>query len=382
MRGNAHQHENLVIGGGLAGAMVALRLASAGRDVLLLDKERDAHHKVCGEFLSPEAVEYLLMAGVDPVRLGASPIASVRLSVKRRIVQTCLPFRGLSVSRYVLDAALLSRAEAAGCQIRRGTPVQGLFRSGDGWVAQLADTAAVTARTVFLATGKHDLRGWARPPGKQNQLVGFKMHWRLRPEQTNALRGFMDLFLFKGGYGGLALVEGETANLCFVVRRSRLHQLGDWRRLLGALCEENVLVAERLTGAESLWERPLAISSIPYGYLEDSECEVWRVGDQAAVIPSFTGDGMAIALHSGALAAEMCKAGDAAEQYHRTLKQQVRSGMLIAGLLSRAMVSAAGRELAPLLIPFLPHPIGWIARSTRIPSCELRPAFAHNGPHS
>jgi len=51
--------ENLVIGGGPAGSMLALRLAGSGREVRLLEKEREPHHKVCGEFLSAEAVEYL-----------------------------------------------------------------------------------------------------------------------------------------------------------------------------------------------------------------------------------------------------------------------------------------------------------------------------------
>lgn len=38
--------DNLVIGGGLAGSMVATRLAAAGRNVTLLEKERAPHHKV------------------------------------------------------------------------------------------------------------------------------------------------------------------------------------------------------------------------------------------------------------------------------------------------------------------------------------------------
>ena len=66
--------DNLVIGGGLAGSMLAIRLAAAGRSVTLLEKERAAHHKVCGEFLSPEAVEYLRQAGVEPLALGAATI--------------------------------------------------------------------------------------------------------------------------------------------------------------------------------------------------------------------------------------------------------------------------------------------------------------------
>src|SRR3954470_16944716 len=171
--------DNLVIGGGLAGATTALRLAAAGRDVILLEKERAAHHKVCGEFLSPEAVEYLRQAGVDPVRLGAVAVTRLRFAAGEKLVETELPFRALSISRCVLDEALLERAADAGCEVRRGFTVQGLFQDAEGWIAQLSDGTTHRARNVFLATGKHDVHGWSRPPGRQNDLVGFKMHWRL-----------------------------------------------------------------------------------------------------------------------------------------------------------------------------------------------------------
>jgi len=374
MRASDRMRENLVIGGGLAGAMAALRLAAGGRDVMLLEKERGAHHKVCGEFLSPEAVEYLRQAGVDPMRLGGASVGRLRLSVKRRVVEAGLPFNALSLSRCALDEALLARAAEAGCDVRRGVTVQALCRSGAGWCAQLSNGTSRRAHNTFLATGKHDLRGWNRSAGRHGDLVGFKMHWRLSAAQTEALRGCMDLFLFEGGYGGLALVEGDTANLCVVVRRARLRKLAGWDPLLAALRDENATIAERLAGAAAVWDRPLAISSIPYGYLSEKKDGVWRVGDQAAVIPSFTGDGMAIAMHSGALAAEMFMAGCGPAQYQRVLNHQLKRSMWVATRLSRAMVSRSGRELAPFVISFLPQPIAWIARSTRIPEQALVPA--------
>ncbi len=360
--------DNLVIGGGLAGAMVGLRLAAAGRDVLLIEKERGTHHKVCGEFLSPEAVAYLRQAGVDSLRLGAAAISKLRVCAKGRVVETKLPFCALSVSRSVLDADLLERSAQSGCHVCAGVTVEALSRDGDSWTVRLSDGSVQRARTIFLANGKHDLRGWNRPPGRQGDLVGFKLHWRLKPDQTHALRGFMDLFLLEGGYGGLALVENETANLCLVVRRSRLRTLGGWNELLTRLREDNALIAQRLAGAEALWERPLAISSIPYGYLAKGDCGAWRVGDQAAVIPSFTGDGMAIALHSGALAADMYLAGASTAEYQRTLRAQLNRQMSLATMLSRAMVSAAGLQLAPSALAIAPRAISWIATSTRIPS--------------
>ena len=371
MNGGPSMRENLVIGAGLAGAMVALRLAAAGRDVLVLEKERDAHHKVCGEFLSPEAVTYLRQAGVDPLHLGATAITKLRISAKARVVEAKLPFCALSVSRSVLDTNLLARAQETGCDVRTGVTVEALSREGQGWTARLSDGTAQFGGNVFLATGKHDLRGWNRPPGRQGDLVGFKLHWRLSPDQTQALRGFMDLFLFDGGYGGIALVENDMANLCLVVRRSRLRILGGWNELLGRLREDNALIAQRLAGAASDWERPLAISSIPYGYLATGECGVWRVGDQAAVIPSFTGDGMAIALHSGALAVDMYLGGKSAAEYQHRLHAQLNRQMVLATALSRAMVSFAGRQLAPSALAMAPRAISWIATSTRIPPHAL-----------
>jgi flavin-dependent dehydrogenase len=363
--------DNLVIGGGLAGGMAALRLAEAGKSVMLMERERTAHHKVCGEFLSPEAVEYLREAGVDPMSLGAVPIDHLRLSARNKVREAPLPFRALSLSRCVLDAALLTRAANEGCIVRRGVAAARLTRNGGSWMAESTDGTIQPARTVFLATGKHDLRGWSRPAGVQCDLVGFKLHWSLNAAQTEALRGCMDLFLFSGGYGGLALVEKDAANLCLVVRRSRLRRLGGWPDVLAALREENALIGRRLAGARALWERPLAISSIPYGYIATRNTGAWCLGDQAAVIPSFTGDGMAIALHSGALAAQMCLDGGSADQHQRMLRAQLRKGMWLATWLSRAMVTTAGRELAPLALAVLPQATGWIARSTRIPHDAL-----------
>lgn len=366
--------EVLVIGGGLAGALAAMRLAEAGRDVLLLEKERGPHDKVCGEFLSAEAVGYLRAAGVDPLTLGAERIDRLRVSFGTSVAETALPFRGLSLSRRVLDETLLERARGAGVHLRRGVAVEALVRDEGTWTAELAGGERVAARTAILATGKHELRGWNRTESAasvQGDLLGFKMHWRLRPEQTSVLRGWMDLFLFPGGYGGLALVEDGVANLCLVVRRRNLRKSGGWATLLDSIRAADRLLGTRLSEAEPLWQRPLAISSIPYGYLAEPEQGLWRVGDQAAVIPSFTGDGMSIALHSGALAADMYLGGARAERYQLTLAASLRRGMQTASLLSRVAVTPAAQFVAPMGLRFFPEFMRWIAASTRIPDSAL-----------
>lgn len=363
--------ENLVIGGGPAGSMVALRLTEAGRPVTLIERERGPHHKVCGEFLSPEAGSYLGQVGIDLRELGARPIDRVRLHAGRTPRETPLPFRAMSLSRRTLDEALLEQAGKKGCDVRRGVQIESLTRTGELWRAGVRGAEPIWARTVFLATGKHEVGGWARGKGTQPDLIGFKMHWRLRSAQIDALHGAMELYLFPGGYGGMSLVEGDAATFCFVVHRSRLQKAGGWARVVQEIRRGNACVDERLEGAEALYEKPLAIAPIPYGYLANEDRGIWCVGDQAAVIPSFTGDGMSIALHSAALAAQMFLEGKSIADFIETLRAHLSKSMRLATFLSKLVLTGTGRRLSSHALRLVPGAMRWIASGTRIPQRAL-----------
>ena len=369
MRTSIH---DVVIGGGPAGSMLALRLAAAGREVALLEKQPGPHHKVCGEFLSAEALGYLLNIGIDPQVLGAHSIQRVCLHSGRKSAQAALPFHALSLSRRLLDEALLEKAKSAGCEIHRGAFVEKLHRTPDGFSIQLRVGPAIEAKNVFLATGKHDLADLSRTRGSHSDLVGFKMHWRLTPPAIETVQHTMELFLFRAGYGGLALIENDIANLCFVIHQRRMRALGGWPELLSAIRNETPAIDRILRNATPCWPRPLAISPIPYGYIARSSNGIWRVGDQAAVIPSFTGDGMSIALHSAELAANMYLAGKTPDEYLARLRTDLHSGIRFATILSRAMVTTTGRVSAPIALSLAPGLIARIAGKTRIPDCALK----------
>jgi flavin-dependent dehydrogenase len=379
--------EVLVIGGGLAGSAAAIALAKGGREVVLVEREARPQHKVCGEFLSREALAYLRVLGVDVGALGAVPISAVRLAgadgagergglsdyvprPKRGTlrlrsgqaagtptIEVALPFVAMSLTRLRLDEALLRLAVEAGVRVVHGCSVEGLEAVDGGWRARVSGRSEVglpassfESDAVFLATGKHDLRGWARPAGRQNDLVAFKMYWRLTAAQAAALDGHVELILYRGGYAGLQPVEEGAANLCCLIERGELQRLGGrWEKLLAAMLAQSAHLRERLQGAEALLERPLAVSAIPYGLVRERADGVWRLGDQAAVIPSFTGDGMSIALHTGLLAARMYLGGESAESFqqraHGELARQVGLATWVSrGLVERpALLGAAAR---------------------------------------
>jgi flavin-dependent dehydrogenase len=200
-------------------------------------------------------------------------------------------------------------------------------------------------------------------------LLGFKMYWHLRDPE--ALGGRVELHLFPGGYAGLEMVEGDRANLCLVVRKSAFSGLGGrWGSLLGHLHETCPGLAVRLSRAVPCAAKPLAVAAIPYGLVQEKSDGVWRLGDQAAVIPSFTGEGMAIALHSARLAADVFGSGRDPEVFQRRLARDVRGQVRRATLASQALVATfpqalAGRMLNPWLMRLLIRETR-IARGVRI----------------
>lgn len=362
--------EVLILGGGLAGASAALRLARAGIPVHLLERESGPHHNICGEFLSIEAQQDLARIGVCPVRLGAVPIDRVRVIRGRQRIEAALPFVAQGISRKRLDEALLEAAHRAGAEVQRGVRVIGLL---DGEVQTSA--GSLRARNLFVATGKHYVRG-IRPsssdarPSTGKDYVGFKMHWRIGPRVRAQLGGAIELVLFDGGYAGLQCVAGDILNLCLVVRRSRLAESGGhWAGLLAALLREPH-IASRIGDAEPRFTRPLTIANLPYGFVFDPadtlSDAVFRLGDQAALTAPLTGDGMAIALRSSALAVAALQAGTGAAEYHRQIREHVRRqvwrAMFFQGMTRMPLAS----RLALGLLGLWPALLGKIAGVTRL----------------
>jgi flavin-dependent dehydrogenase len=362
----------IVIGGGPAGAVAAMRLAAMGCEVIVLERAEGPVGKVCGEFLSHEAVSYITGLGVDLRALGAVDIESVRLCMGSVEAEVRLPFPAAGLSRRLLDEALLTRAIEEGAMVRRGMKVNSLSRYGSMWSARTASGFEFFGEDAFLATGKHDIRTHRRPEGGQDDLVAFKLHWRLAPSQAAELDGHVELALFRSGYAGLQPVEFGRANLCLVVRRRRLLELEQrWDRVLEALCSESPHLAKRLEGAEPCSPRPLAVSWIPYGYVCQEVDGLWRLGDQAVVIPSLVGDGMAIALHSAELAAAMYRCGGSPDEYQQRLGHDVRRQVGLAMILSRALVWRPSQVALTMLASVWPRLMAITAARTRIDDGDL-----------
>ena len=352
----------IIIGGGLAGGAAAARLAHLGAAPLLIERESAAHDKICGEFLSIEAAAHLAALGFDVARLGGARIDRVRLHSGRRSAEARLPFTATGLTRRSLDWALLEHAERLGAEVRRGTAVR-----------QIAGGAAVLAGghvsgRLLLATGKHELRGQPRDvAGTISDLIGFKQFFRASPALAASLAGTVAVTAFDGGYAGLQCIEGQRLNLCLLVDRHRFRDLGGtWDALFTMLIREPGL--EPLADAEALLPKPLTIAAVPYGFLARPRADdpIYRLGDQAAVIPSFCGDGMAMALHGGRLAADMVAAGAPAPEFQAKLRSDVARQVRLATSLQRLATSRVGRFALVAGLGAVPAALAALAKWTRV----------------
>lgn len=378
-----HRTEEVVIvGGGLAAASAACVLGRKGRSALLIERDAEPRHKVCGEFLSVEAQTYLAQLGIDLDGMGASRVSRLRLYHREKRTEAELPFLARGLSRKVLDEALLKKAASHGARVMRGVTVRSITIEEPGTRIDAGPFGTIQAETLFLASGKHDVRGVKRPAsGSINDLIGFKMHYRLSEPQRTALDGAIEVILFDEGYAGLQRIEDSLANLCLVVSQERFERADkSWHSLVEQLTRECPLLAHRLRDALAIFDKPLAIFQIPYGFVHRPDLAdpqgFFRLGDQIGVIPSFTGEGMSMALHSGHLAASMLLQGRASTDFHRQMASDIQCQVRLAFVLNKAARFGPGQTALFRLCRTWPSLMRQVAAFTRIRDGSTQRALA------
>jgi menaquinone-9 beta-reductase len=354
-----------IVGGGPAGAAAAITLARGGMAPQVIERTTGDHDTVCGGFLGWDALALLGRLGIDSAALGARPISRLRLVAGRQEVEAPLPYPAAGLSRRRLDAALLEVAAEAGAIVRRGIAV----RSADDRRVRLHDGEEIGCDALFLATGKHELRGLSRPLADRRAALAVGLRAALPPCPTRdeALAGTIELHLFDGGYAGLLLQEDGTANLCLSVSQQRLSAAGGPLPLLAELTRTHPILAERI--GRDMPEQVIAIAGVPYGWRARATAPgIFRIGDQGAVIASLAGDGVAMALAGGIDAAEalLMRGEDAAVRWQGDFRRHVGPQLAMAGALRFCAERPASRAALMALLRLVPGLTRPAAMLTRI----------------
>jgi flavin-dependent dehydrogenase len=290
-----------VVGAGPAGSTLAALLARRGYSVALIDRDTFPRDKLCGEFLSYDAMPIVDALGLrDELDAHAAPeITHCRIAGRHRNYEFDFPHPARGVSRMLLDDALFRRAVAAGSQAITGTASE-VTRDGVTF-----DGGTVRARVVAGAWGRwgrfDQQLGRAFVRDRSHRNFGFKRHYR-KPGGTGV--GTIELYSFKRSYLGVNDVEGGITNICGLVHADRLQGLkGRWDAFIETIRAEEQpledLYARHIPAQEGF------LSSEPVIFRSRSAVEegIFMIGDASGVIDPLTGNGMAMALQSALVAA-------------------------------------------------------------------------------
>lgn len=299
-------YDVIMVGGGLAGLSAAALLSKKGHRVLVLEKEYYPKHKVCGEYISMESKPFLERLGVPVSSMNLPGIKKLQVTdAAGRELNIPLPQGGFGISRYQLDAKLAEAAENSGAILLTKTRADDV-QFDDERFTVMANGRAFTAGVVCGAWGKRsnlDVK-WQRPfiAAKRkalNNYVGIKYH-----VHSGWPGDCVGLHNFSNGYCGISPIEDNKYCLCYLTTAANLQQCGnDIKEMEQQVLAKNPALKRVFDNARFLYDSPLAISQISFQEKEQVHNHTLLLGDASGMITPLCGNGMSIALHSAALAA-------------------------------------------------------------------------------
>jgi flavin-dependent dehydrogenase len=283
-----------IIGAGPAGSTLAALLAQRGVRVAVFDRDVFPRDKLCGEFLSYDALPVLAGLGVTDAidAAGAPRIDRCRVIGSKRTYEFALPHAARGVSRMFLDDLLLRTAAANGATRLDGHPVAALD--------EIRATAVVGAWGRWGRFDQQLQRGFVRDRSHRN--FGFKRHYTAAAPAPQSI----DLYSFHRGYLGVNAVEGGITNICGLVHASRLSgHKGRWDAFVETIRGEEPRLEALYAAHTPAQEGYLSSEPVIFRARSAVEGGVFMIGDASGIIDPLTGNGMAMAIQSALLAAPM-----------------------------------------------------------------------------
>jgi geranylgeranyl reductase family protein len=315
----------VVVGAGPGGSTAAYHLAQAGLKVIVCEKAQFPREKVCGDGLTPRAVKQLIAMGIDTSAKGGW-VRNHGLRILGGGMRLELPWPdlasypsyGLVRPRQDFDELLARTAQKAGAQLHELTPVTGPVlheRTGRVIGIETKDGARYTAPVTLVADGNSSRlslqlsreRREDRPMG-----VAYRRYFTSPRHDDDWLESWLELWDGKPGegrllpgYGWVFGIGDGTSNVGLgILNTSDAFGKTDYRhmldRWLASLPEEWGFVEDNATGPTRGSALPMGFNRIPH-YADGA----LLVGDAGGMVNPMNGEGIAYAMESGKIAAEL-----------------------------------------------------------------------------
>lgn len=320
----------VVVGAGPGGAATAAHLATAGRDVVLLEKDAFPRDKVCGDGLTPRVVKELLDLGlVDEAHGRADGWATQRgLRIHGGHTVMELPWPeledwpgwGATATRRVFDQRIADLAVERGARLHQGVTVTGPVWcdhaasrvAGVTWRRADGTTGEVRAPVVVAADGAGSRVARAMGISRRTDrpmAVAVRTYYRSHRADDDWISSFLDLRDDAGGYlsgyGWIFPLDDGTINVGLgLLDTSRDFRGVNYREMLARWAGG---LAEQWGTTETARTDRIGSGPIPMGFNRTPlhQRGVLLVGDAGGMVNPFNGEGISYAMEAAALAAEV-----------------------------------------------------------------------------
>ncbi len=378
----------IVVGAGPAGSATAYHLARAGHDVLLLEKTEFPREKVCGDGLTPRAVKALVSMGID-TRESAGWVHNKGLRIIGGGMRVEIPWPdlasypayGLVRPRSDFDDLLARTAVKAGAVLRERTSVQAPVLDKTGriiGVTAKGDVGETTyhAPLVVAADGNSSRLSLAMGIEKRDDRpmgVAVRTYYTSPRHDDDWLESWLELW-DKGsdgrerllpGYGWIFGVGDGTSNVGLgILNTSTAWGKVDYKDLLKRWLDQT---PEEWGFREENRTQPVRGAALPMGFNRQPHYDrgLLLVGDSGGMVNPFNGEGIAYAMESGEIAAQVigqALARPTADSRERALHAYPQSMKQAYGgyyTVGRLFVKAIGDDRVMKLATRhgLPHPV-------------------------
>lgn len=315
----------LVVGGGPGGAAAAYYLARQGLDVTVVERSAFPREKVCGDGLTPRSVAALLRMGIDTGDPRFERVRGLRVYSRTTTIEllwpelSSWPGYGLVMPRAEFDHLLIQRAEKAGARVlERTEAVEPTFDGG--WVtgarvrpADDEDTDPVEIRSRFTIAADGAASRFAKPAGVRRDDsrplgIAARRYYRASYDPGPWFESWLDLWegdLLLPGYGWLFPVAGGRINL----GAGLLNTFKDFKQIsaqrlfdaFATMLPDGWGISEETADGRVLsGPLPMSLNRVPQvvpGLL--------LIGDAAGAVNPFNGEGIAYAMETAEVAADL-----------------------------------------------------------------------------
>ncbi|MBU0636172.1 NAD(P)/FAD-dependent oxidoreductase [Candidatus Micrarchaeota archaeon] len=341
----ANQFDVIIVGAGPGGSSAALYLAKKGRNVLLLDKAVFPRDKVCGDAMGTRAVAVLRELGIaqEMENIKHEKVYGVVFSSpKRKLVQ--IPFPGTDpktgkggyvVRRELFDDFLFQNAKKKAVT-RENFLVTDLVWKNDfvvgikGKNLETDQEEEFHAKVVIGADGANSIVATKLGLNKtlpKHECIALRVYYENISGCSNNIEiHFVDSLL--PGYFWIFPLENNTANVGvgMITHEIRKHKV-TLEKAMFQVIQNDPLFKERFKNAKVIsdvkgWRLPLG------SYHRKAHGNGWiLVGDAAALIDPFSGEGVGNAMVSARVAGTVLEQAFKTNDFSESFLKQYEDGI-------------------------------------------------------